>query len=243
MIYRIVITFLIFLLFLGISIFLGKNLTHITEKIKYPILKNWFSEISSDIFRGGIIQSFNYLVSRVLTIAFNLNETLVYKNLFTGAAFIIGSMTISLITVIHEESNKYVANSKTMGEKDRSITLTIIPIIASILRYLNIFFWLILVLRIWGVDIAPILSGSALILAILGFAGQNILQDLLGFMSLIIDRPYYVSSEVEFIIFDSLSERGVVDQITLRNTIIKCKDGYLFYVPNREAKNFRVWKK
>ena len=222
------------------SVGISKAATIFSLKFNKRIISIWLNEISSDIFRGGIIQSCIFFIFSAIKIFSGFD--VVEKMLLSGFCFIFATVIVSLISVIYDDFKGSVEKSKSMSEKDKQITLTLIPITASIFRYLDIGFWGIALLKIWGVDILPILSGGALILALLGFAGQSVLQDVFGFLGLIIERPYYVGSTIEFI-FDNNCELGIVEQITLRNTSIRNYSGYIFYIPNRDVKNFRVHKK
>lgn len=225
-----------------IGVISSRLLKKMSQAIRIKLLSNLLDEIVSDCRRGLITISIVYFCSTTAVILTPLRPSFIVKNILTGIALIVCSGFITFGTLVKETVTDYYEFKANLSEKDKSITLTLIPIIASILRYLNISSTALIVLSIWGVNIAPVLSGTAVVLAVFGFAGQAILQDLLGFSSLIIDRPYYVGSEIEFI-FDCHIERGVVKEITLRNTVLKHSDGYLFYIPNRDAKNFRVWKR
>lgn len=231
----------------GVIVFAGYLLSLVARKVSQKItlvfISNFLDEIDSDIFRGFNTLALVFAISSVAAEFSPLEASFVVKNLLSGAVIIVCSMLITFGTLTKESLMEHYEQRVNLSDKDKSITLTLIPIVGSILRYLNISTTAVTILWIWGVDIAPVLSGTAIALAVFGFAGQSILQDLLGFLSLIIDRPYYVGSEVEFRIMDSYSERGVIKEITLRNTVLKIQDSYLFYVPNRDAKNFRVWRK
>jgi small-conductance mechanosensitive channel len=207
------------------------------------LIQLWFAEIGSDIRRSGRV------VALIAAISVGLSPFTPLA-LFWGIRLLEISGVIILDAVIVAfvhcwktwQKNKISEGS--LSDKDRAITLTIIPVVANLFKYVLHATAIALVLRVLGADITPLLGASAIAMAVLGFAGQSLLQDIFAFVSLIIDRPYHVGSDVEFIDAQGNGERGYVHEITIRNTIILVnKNGtqYYYYVPNRDAKNFRVW--
>ena len=222
--------------------FLSPRITKlISNKVPIRFIKLSLNEISSDIFRLIISEGIALFIVGNLSIWFNLPNKISSNILINIGAVYLAGVTFAFISVISDEMKTKVIASD-MSDKDRSISLTLIPITGSIIRYLCLIGFIVFCIHIWGIDITPILTGTAFLLAILGIAGQAIIQDILGFVSLMIDRPFYVGSEIEWT-FDGYTERGIIEEITLRNTIIKTEQGYKFYQPNRNANNFRVWRK
>lgn len=223
------------------GIMLSRIANKSSKSVKISYVSEVLDEITSDFKRGGFAIAIVFFVASIIDLfSDELKSDFVVKNILSGLVLIGSSIGVALGTIAKEKLTKHY-ETVNISEKDRSITLTLIPIVGSILRYLNFSLSFLTILHIWGVNITPVLSGTAIALAVFGFAGQSVLQDLLGFGTLIIDRPFYVGSEIEFV-FDFGAERGFVKEITLRNTVIENEAGYLFYIPNRDAKNFRVWK-
>lgn len=72
-------------------------------------------------------------------------------------------------------------------------------------------------------------KSTGLIVAILGFAAQEVLKDILAGMMISIAKPYNIGSRINI---SNLDITGIVEDITLRHTVIKCFDNSRVIVPN-----------
>lgn len=230
----------IFLLFIW-KLFLPWVFKKAISIIRFKPVNDFLTEIQSDISRLVFCEIVLFIVLANLDVWFGFPFRWMINIMVTVAKFFAIGIMFAFVSVISVYIEEHVKSSE-MNDKDKKIALTLIPILGSVVRYLCFGIVAVMIIKLWGVDITPILTGTAFVLAILGLAGQAIIQDLLAFVSLIIDRPFYVGSDIEWI-HDGWWERGIVEQITLRNTVIKNDDGYLFYMPNRLAGTFRVWRK
>lgn len=75
-----------------------------------------------------------------------------------------------------------------------------------------------------------VLSASALIVAILGFAAQTAISDIICGLLIISNKPFEVGDRI---IVEGL-EPGIVEDITLRHTVLKIYDGFRIIVPNSQ---------
>ena len=75
---------------------------------------------------------------------------------------------------------------------------------------------------------ATMLKGSALIVAILGFAAQPAISDLICGFLISINKPFEIGDRI---IAEGI-EPGIVEDITLRHTVIRIYDGLRIIVPN-----------
>ena len=75
---------------------------------------------------------------------------------------------------------------------------------------------------------STILTGSALIVAILGFAAQPAIADLICGFLISINKPFEIGDRI---IVEGI-DPGVVEDITLRHTVIRIYDGLRIIVPN-----------
>ncbi len=75
---------------------------------------------------------------------------------------------------------------------------------------------------------ATILKGSALVVAIVGFAAQPAILDLICGFLISINKPFEIGDRI---IADGI-EPGIVEDITLRHTVIRIYDGLRIIVPN-----------
>lgn len=72
-------------------------------------------------------------------------------------------------------------------------------------------------------------KSTGLLVAVLGFAAQKVLEDVLAGMVISWSKPYNIG---ERITISSLSLTGIVEDITLRHTVVKCYDNSRAIVPN-----------
>lgn len=86
------------------------------------------------------------------------------------------------------------------------------------------------ILKEFQVDIGPMLTGAGIFGVALGFAGQNILKDLLAGTFLIVDEQVRVG---DFIKVAGIS--GTVEEISLRKIILRDFSGNVLYVPNSKV--------
>ena len=75
---------------------------------------------------------------------------------------------------------------------------------------------------------STLLKGSALIVAILGFAAQPAISDLICGFLISINKPFEIGDRI---IAEGI-EPGIVEDITLRHTVIRIYDGLRIIVPN-----------
>lgn len=72
-------------------------------------------------------------------------------------------------------------------------------------------------------------KSTSLIVAILGFAAQEVLRDILSGMMISFAKPYNIGSRITI---TTLNITGIVEDITLRHTVIKCFDNSRLVIPN-----------
>ena len=114
-----------------------------------------------------------------------------------------------------------------------------------VVQVFSVVIWLLAIVMILsqlGVDIAPLLAGIGVAALALGFAAQNIIRDYLhGFFILMED--WYRVGEVAVI----QGTGGLVENITLRRTVLRDLNGTLHIFPNsrvEQASNMtRDWSR
>ena len=82
-----------------------------------------------------------------------------------------------------------------------------------------------------GIDISDLLfKGSALVVAIVGFAAQPAISDLIGGLLISINKPFEIGDRI---IIEG-EQPGIVEDITLRHTVIRIYDDIRIIVPNSD---------
>lgn len=74
-----------------------------------------------------------------------------------------------------------------------------------------------------------ILKSTGLFVAIAGFAAQQVLSDVISGMMIAWSKPFNIGERIHII---SSNITGIVEDITLRHTVIKCFDNSRLIIPN-----------
>lgn len=89
----------------------------------------------------------------------------------------------------------------------------------------------LMILSEFGVDTGPLLAGAGIAGLAFGFGGQYLIRDIISGLFIIFENQYRVGDVV------CLGETcGLVEDITLRMTILRDLDGTVHHVPNGEIK-------
>lgn len=99
---------------------------------------------------------------------------------------------------------------------------------------LSIIVWLVVIMTIlpeFGINVGPILAGAGILGIALGFGAQYMIRDFLAGLFIIIENQYRVGDVVCL-----NSACGLVEDITIRKTILRDLDGTVHHVPNGEIK-------
>ncbi|WP_459191170.1 mechanosensitive ion channel family protein [Halosimplex sp. J119] len=85
-----------------------------------------------------------------------------------------------------------------------------------------------LVLWYWRVDVTPLLASAGLVGIVVGLAARDTIANLFGSIALYADGTYKVG---DFVVLES-GERGRVEDISIRSTVLRTRDDLLVTVPN-----------
>lgn len=99
---------------------------------------------------------------------------------------------------------------------------------------LNIIIWLVAIMMIlseFGINVSPILAGAGILGVALGFGAQYMIRDFLAGLFIIIENQYRVG---DVACLDGTC--GLVEDITIRKTILRDLDGIVHHIPNGEIK-------
>jgi small conductance mechanosensitive channel len=84
-----------------------------------------------------------------------------------------------------------------------------------------------MVLKEFGVDIAPVLAGAGVLGVAVGFGAQHLVQDVISGFFIILDDQIRVNDLVEI-----AGKNGIVEKINLRITVLRDITGSVHYVRN-----------
>ena len=103
--------------------------------------------------------------------------------------------------------------------------LRVLVVVGSLIAVLQVYFDLTKVL-------AAVLTGGGLVLAILSFAAQKSLNNILSGIAISFSRPFDLGDKIKIISGGSVIAEGTVTDITLRHTVVMTYDGQACMVPN-----------
>ncbi len=116
------------------------------------------------------------------------------------------------------------------------------PKIKTVMRFIKhaisavIYFLAILILlNIYGIDMTPYLLSSSIIGFAVGFGAQNLIKDLIAGINLLLEPEFRIGREIKI-----GETKGILENITLKNTYIVSKNGDFHIIPNGEIKTITI---
>jgi MscS family membrane protein len=103
-----------------------------------------------------------------------------------------------------------------------------LALISNLITVLLIIGGCFVLLRIWSLDLSPLLASAGLVTAIGALAARDALSDFFGGITIFLDRPYHIG---DYVVLTG-GERGEVVNIGIRSTRIRTRDDVLISVPN-----------
>jgi len=122
----------------------------------------------------------------------------------------------------------------TKGESKEGIKKrrdTLVGVLTGIGRVFIVIVVIMMILPELGVDIVPLVAGLGIAGFALGFGAQYLIRDLIAGIFIILENQYRVGDVVRV-----ADISGLVEEITLRKTVLRDLDGIVHHVPNGEIK-------
>jgi len=120
-----------------------------------------------------------------------------------------------------------VADHFLTKESERKRENTLIRIFTGVLNIMIIIIAAMIVLSELGVNIGPLLAGAGIAGLAFGFGGQYLIRDIISGLFIILENQYRVG---DVVCLDRTC--GLVEDITLRMTILRDLDGTVHHIPN-----------
>lgn len=108
-----------------------------------------------------------------------------------------------------------------------STTAHVDVLVSRLLSYLTIGTGVIIALGVLGINMGALIASLGLVSVGLGFAMKDIVSNFLAGFILILQKPYLVGDSIEV-----GSIEGKVEDIRIRDTVLRRPDGRLVFVPN-----------
>ena len=137
---------------------------------------------------------------------------------------------IFLIVFIHFIANfifKRVVKGKVSKRKE-----TISLLIVNVFKYVGLIIGLVVILAIFGVDMASVLAGAGLLGILLGFGLQKLMQDMINGFFIIFENQYVVG---EYVGINDIV--GEVLELGLKTTKLLTYNGEEHYFANGDIKS------
>lgn len=148
--------------------------------------------------------------------------------LLSGVAILLGILLLRLIKHVITKRIMRKTDLPTRALKQRE---TLRSLLTSVLSYLMYFFIALVVLGIFGIDLASILAVAGIGSIAIGFGAQTLVKDIISGMFLWIEGNVNVGDIVTI-----ANQTGQVENITLRTTQLRGTDGSLYAVPNGDIR-------
>jgi small-conductance mechanosensitive channel len=117
--------------------------------------------------------------------------------------------------------------SRELTTSDR-VDQSVVPIFQNVWSFLVVAVALLLLLTYWEIDVTPLLASAGIVGIVVGLAARDTIANFFGSIALYFDGTYKVG---EYIVLES-GERGRVEDISIRSTVIRTRDDVLVTIPN-----------
>ena len=133
---------------------------------------------------------------------------------------IVASMLTRIIAFLMNKMNRF--------KKD----MTIVYLVRDIINYIIYFIALMVILQLFGINLAGTLLSLGIVGIAVSFAAKDIISNLFSGIILILGKSIKVGDTLEI-----KGKKGVVERITLRSTIIVDDVGVKDHIPNSTLTN------
>ncbi|MBD6616313.1 mechanosensitive ion channel family protein [Komarekiella sp. 'clone 1'] len=147
---------------------------------------------------------------------------------------IIGVYFISnvLIEVVYFMLDEFYLKTTNANDSQQQKRLTLIPLMRSFAKYFIYFTAAVTILKLIGIDPAPILAGAGIVGIAVGLGAQNLINDVVCGFLILFENYYLVGDYIEVGKLEERSIEGVVEAIELRTTHVRHPDGQLQIIRN-----------
>lgn len=123
---------------------------------------------------------------------------------------------------------------RTKGESIKGVqkrTDTLVGVLTGAGRTIIVLIVLLMVLSEIDIDIGPVLAGLGIVGIAVGFGAQYLIRDLIAGIFIILENQYRVGDVAQI-----ANAWGIVEEITMRKTVLRDLDGAVHHIPNGEIR-------
>lgn len=158
-------------------------------------------------------------------------------DLATAEIETVRSTTLSLVTVIWALTFVRVGRKVSNAVTDnRYIDRQVVPIFQNVWSAAVVGVAGFLLLTYWGIDVTPLLASAGVAGIVVGLAARDTIANFFGSLALYVDGTYKVG---DYVVLES-GERGRVEDISVRSTVIRTRDDILITAPNASLNNAAI---
>ncbi|MDZ8258891.1 mechanosensitive ion channel family protein [Nostoc sp. ChiQUE01b] len=200
----------------------SNNLLRLYERLRHLI--PLFKKCLEYVLYVGIV---NLVVPEIQPIAWISAYTSTIVQII--GVYFISNVSIEVVYFILDE---FYLNITDANDSQRQKRLTLIPLIRSFAKYFIYFTAGVTILRLLGIDPAPILAGAGIVGIAVGLGAQNLINDVFCGFLILFENYYLVGDYVEVGKVEERNIEGIVEAIELRTTHVRHPDGQLQIVRN-----------
>lgn len=222
---------------LAIFLFLAELITFLAEKILLKLTKRTKTTLDDEMVRRlknpvSMLMFFIGLRLSIMALELSGNSESISRGLLNS---IIGISVVYIVTASLKTIFAY-------WKKNRSRRLKI-PVNDSFLiltnKSLTVLFFIIsfiVVLKVWGVEIGPLLTGLGIGGVAIAFATQKTLGNVIGGIAVILDKSVNVN---DIVVLED-GKMGKITDIGLRSTQVRTYDDEVVIVPNGKLESMNI---
>jgi len=148
----------------------------------------------------------------------------------------LGNPAASVIVLVWAYAVNRIVNELLQSVENEDRYREFAPVFSNVFTLVVTAGALFLVLRIWGIEITPLLGAAGVAGIAVGFAAKDTVANFFGGLALYFDDTYKIGDYVEL---DS-GEAGTVVKVGVRSTTLMTRDEVLVTLPNAVLNNAKI---
>lgn len=140
--------------------------------------------------------------------------------------FSVGALIVAAIIsfIVKKSIDVVFSRINTVGR-----TRTLRSLLKNILDIIVFLTVILIILSRWDIDIFPLLTGAGIAGLAISFGAQTLVKDIISGFFIIFENQFSVGDRVKVGDYE-----GMVEEVTLRLTILRDKNNHLIYIPNSQ---------
>lgn len=119
---------------------------------------------------------------------------------------------------------------------DSARILTFSRLSTSGIQYVTVFLYIYTILSIIGIPVGSLLAGAGIFGVALGFAGRDLVADVINGFFIIVEHQINVGDTIRF---ENLNIEGIVKSVGIRSITLIADDGATTFIPNRNIESLK----